>query len=59
MNKAFCREPDQSRAVRCPACGNEGTVVSTETLAAHGAPGGVGRPGGGVFLTTLPILSLG
>ena len=45
MNKAFCREPDQSRAVRCPACGNEGTVVSTETLAAHVAPDAVERLG--------------
>lgn len=35
MNKAFCREPDETRPARCPACGNEGLVVSDETLAAH------------------------
>ncbi len=45
MNKAFCREPDQSRAVRCPACGSEGLVVSTETLAAHVAADVVERLG--------------
>lgn len=35
MNKAFCREPDESRPPRCPQCGNEGVVVGPETLAAH------------------------
>lgn len=35
MNKAFCREADESRPATCPACGNEGVIVASETLAAH------------------------
>ncbi|MFM8537995.1 MAG: hypothetical protein ACKOES_07995 [Planctomycetaceae bacterium] len=47
MNKAFCREPDETRPARCPACGNKGLVVSADTLAEHvtaAAPGQLGEP---------------
>ena len=47
MNKAFCREPDETRPARCPACGNEGLVVSADTRAAHvtaAAAGQLGEP---------------
>lgn len=35
MNKAFCREPDDTRPPRCPRCGVEGARVEPATLAAH------------------------
>ena len=35
MNKAFCKEPDDSRPPQCPRCGNEGVRVEPATLAAH------------------------
>ena len=35
MNKAFCKEPDESIPSRCPRCDNEGVRVAAETLAAH------------------------
>lgn len=35
MNKAFCKEPDQSDRPLCPACGAEGLPVSEPTLLAH------------------------
>ena len=38
MNKAFCREPDDTRLPRCPRCGAEGVRVEPATLAAHVAP---------------------
>lgn len=37
MNKAFCKEPDGSAPPRCPACGNEGTQVTPDTVRAHAA----------------------
>ena len=47
MNKAFCKEPDDTRPPRCPRCGGEGTRVEPATLAAHvtaGAAAGLGEP---------------
>ena len=38
MNKAFCREPDDTRPPRCPRCGVEGLRVEAGTLAAHVEP---------------------
>ena len=35
MNKAFCKEPEQSDRPLCPRCGAEGRVVGWETLHAH------------------------
>jgi hypothetical protein len=35
MNKAFLREPDETGALTCPACGSLGTPVERETWAAH------------------------
>ena len=35
MNKAFCREPDETRPPRCPRCGTEGARVEAATLASH------------------------
>jgi hypothetical protein len=35
MNKAFCKEPEQSGRPLCPRCGAEGQVVAEETLRAH------------------------
>ena len=35
MNKAFCKEPDDTQPPRCPRCGNEGARVEPATLAAH------------------------
>lgn len=35
MNKAFCREADETRPPRCPHCGVEGLRVEAATLAAH------------------------
>lgn len=35
MNKAFCREPEETRPPACPVCGNEGLRVEGATLAAH------------------------
>ena len=47
MNKAFCREPDDTRPPRCPRCGCEGARVEAPTLAAHvvaGAAESLGEP---------------
>ena len=38
MNKAFCKEPEQSGRLLCPRCGAEGTPVSAATLAARLEP---------------------
>lgn len=35
MNKAFCKEPEQSARPLCPHCGAEGQVVTEATLRAH------------------------
>lgn len=35
MNKAFCKEPEQSDRPLCPRCGAEGFPVGAVTLAAH------------------------
>jgi hypothetical protein len=35
MNKAFCKEPEQSARPLCPTCGAEGQVVTEATLRAH------------------------
>ena len=35
MNKAFCKEPDNSLPPRCPKCGNDGVEVSAHTVYAH------------------------
>ena len=47
MNKAFCKEPDDTRPPRCPRCGAEGARVESATLAAHAdaaAAEGLGEP---------------
>ena len=38
MNKAFCKEPEQSARPLCPRCGAEGYGVGEATLRAHLAP---------------------
>jgi hypothetical protein len=35
MNKAFVREPDETGALHCPACGSLGVAVERVTWAAH------------------------
>jgi hypothetical protein len=35
MNKAFCKEPDDTRPPRCPRCGAAGARVEAATLDAH------------------------
>jgi bacterioferritin-associated ferredoxin len=35
VNKAFCKEPDDTRPPRCPRCGVEGVRVEPLTLATH------------------------
>lgn len=45
MNKAFCREPDETRPPRCPRCGSEGARVEPATLAAHVAAAAAERLG--------------
>jgi hypothetical protein len=35
MNKAFCKEPEQSARPLCPRCGAEGQPVGEATLEAH------------------------
>ena len=35
MNKAFCKEPEQSGRPLCPRCGAEGIPVSEATLRAR------------------------
>ncbi|RLS36187.1 MAG: hypothetical protein DWH79_00230 [Planctomycetota bacterium] len=35
MNKAFCKEPEQSARPLCPRCGAEGQAVGAATLRAH------------------------
>ncbi|MGD9720784.1 MAG: hypothetical protein AB7O59_13930 [Pirellulales bacterium] len=35
MNKAFLREPDETGALACPACGSLGVAVTRETWSAH------------------------
>jgi hypothetical protein len=35
MNKAFLREPDESGALNCPACGSLGIAVTRETWQQH------------------------
>ncbi len=35
MNKAFVREPDETGALPCPACGSLGVTVQRETWEAH------------------------
>ncbi len=35
MNKAFVREPDETAALHCPACGSLGVAVQRETWQAH------------------------
>jgi len=35
MNKAFCKEPEQSGRPLCPSCGAEGLAVSSATLREH------------------------
>jgi len=47
MNKAFCKEPDETRPPRCPRCGAEGSRVEPATLASHVAAAdveGLGDP---------------
>jgi hypothetical protein len=39
MNKAFLREPDESGALNCPACGSLGIAVTRETWQHHVADG--------------------
>ena len=39
MNKAFCKEPEQSGRPLCPRCGAEGQVVTEATLRAHVSAG--------------------
>lgn len=38
MNKAFCKEPEQSGRPLCPTCGAEGSPVTEATLRAHLEP---------------------
>ena len=45
MNKAFCREPDETRPPRCPRCGVEGTRVDAAILAGHVGAAAVERLG--------------
>lgn len=35
MNKAFLREPDETAALKCPACGSLGIAVERETWEHH------------------------
>ena len=35
MNKAFVREPDETGALHCPACGSLGIALERETWQAH------------------------
>ena len=35
MNKAFVREPDETGALHCPACGSLGVSVTRETWRVH------------------------
>ena len=42
MNKAFCKEPEQSGRPLCPRCGAEGQVVTVATLEAHVSAGDAG-----------------
>ncbi len=42
MNKAFCKEPDDTRPPRCPRCGGEGARVDGSTLAGHVEPASAG-----------------
>jgi hypothetical protein len=35
MNKAFVREPDDTGALHCPACGSLGVLVHRETWQSH------------------------
>ena len=49
MNKAFCKESDESIPSRCPRCDNEGVRVGAETLAAHAEPAHVALLGDPAF----------
>lgn len=44
MNKAFCKEPDDTGPARCPRCGTAGLEVEQSTLAAHVAGNVHGQP---------------